>query len=105
MEGLFEDKLLGTPDMLSPRNELVNAIPSPSFERSRAYRGDVPLESPASETEKLETSGAIESKELMDGKLGVFRLGLDLTILALQDERNRRWFEVSAVERSRPARY
>jgi len=37
----------------------------------------------------------------MEAKIEVFRLGLDLTILALRDERNRRWFEVSTKRSSR----
>jgi hypothetical protein len=96
MEGLFEEETLSRSVMSPPRQDSSRVITSPRFELQRGNTRDIPLESPQTEVPKLGTTGRAISQELMEGKVEVFRIGLDLTILALQDERNRRWFEVSA---------
>jgi len=101
MEGLFEDEVLAMAKVPSPRQDPTRVVTSPRVELPRIDKWDFPLGSSTRETSKSGTTGKAVSQELMEAKIEVFRLGLDLTILALRDERNRRWFEVSTKRSSR----
>jgi hypothetical protein len=51
----------------------------------------------SSEQTLSRTKGVVESDDRRSDKISVFRLALEITVLALRDERNRRWFDVSSA--------
>jgi hypothetical protein len=94
MEGLFREKNDTHRFPLPRRQETLRAITTHKFEVKKPAREEYPSESPTSETPRPEIDDTSEVPDLIEGKVEVFRLALDLIIAALRDARNRRWFEV-----------